>query len=115
MALSSTIKACLAGKTVRAAHLVEFCFKTQARRVWNGNYKLHAGGHDWFGLRKLGTIEGFEQGNDLSAEQMRFTVSGVDARFLNIIKTAIGEDKDEYVGRLAEVFLCFFDENWQVL
>jgi hypothetical protein len=68
------------------------------------------GGHDWLGLRNLGGIEGLEEAADMSAQQMKFTLSGVDAATLAL---AIGEDRDEYVGRIVTVWLQFFDANWQ--
>ncbi len=115
MSLPSVIQTVLEGRTVRCAHLVEFLFKTQTRRLWNGSYKLVANGHDWFGIRKLGTIEGLDDPGNLQAGDMRFTVSGVDPRFMAIPQLAFSEARREYVGRLVKVWLQFFDEDWQKL
>lgn len=112
MSLPAVIQTLLEGRTVRVAHLVEFGFCTQMRRLWNGHYTLTAGGHEWFGIRKLGSIEGLDDEGLLQASQMKFTVSGVDARFLSL---AIGEDKSEYIGKMVKVFLQFFDQDWQPL
>lgn len=113
MALSATISALLAGRTVRCAHLVEFCFAGQARRFWNGSYKITTGGHDWFGLSKLGGVDGVEGGSgDLAAAKLKFTVSGVDARLLAM---AVSANRAGYIGEIAKVFYQFFDEDWQVL
>jgi hypothetical protein len=113
MALSATIAALLAGRTVRCAHLVEFCFDGQARRLWNGNYKITTGGHDWFGERKLGAIDGIEGGSgDLAAAQLKITMSGVDDRLLAM---AVSANRAGYVGEIAKAFYQFFDEDWQVL
>jgi hypothetical protein len=115
MSFPSVIQTALEGGAVRCAHLVEFLFKTQTRRLWNGSYKLSANGHDWFGIRKLGTIEGLDDPGNLEAGDMRFTVSGVDPRMLAIIQLALTEHKEEYIDRLVQVWLGFFDEDWQLL
>lgn len=112
MSLPTVIQTLLEGRTVRVAHLVEFGFCTQVRRLWNGSYTLTTGGHEWFGLRKLGSIDGLDDEGVMQASQLKFTVSGVDARFLSL---AIGEDKSEYIGRMVFVFMQFFDEDWQKL
>lgn len=113
MALSATISALLAGRTVRCAHLVEICFVTQARRLWNGSYKITTSdGHDWFGLRKLGSIEGLESDGDLQAAELKFSISGVDSRLLQM---AVTEDRTEYIGRHVKVYYQFFDSDWSLL
>lgn len=115
MSLDPVIETYLSGNNPRNAHLVEFCFKTQARRVWNGNYQLTAGGHVWFPLNKLGSIEGIDDPGILESQEMRFTVSGVDTRFLELFTMVSAEAKEEYVGRHVRVYLQFFDEEWQKL
>lgn len=107
MALTATISALLAGRTVRVLHLVEICFRTQARRIHNGHYKIVALGHDWFGGMKLGGIDGLATDGDLQAAELRFTVSGADARFLAV---ATGP-RTEYVGVHAKVYLQFLDPS----
>lgn len=116
MSLDPVIQAYLLGNTVRVAHLVEFCFKTQTRRLWNGSYELvTSDDHHWFGLRKLGAIEGIDEPGALEASEMKFTVSGVDDRFLTLFTMASDESRDEYVERHARIFYAFFDEDWQNL
>lgn len=112
MALSETIQALLEGRTVRVAHLVEFCFDGQARRLWNGSYKITTGGHDWFGIRKLGSIEGLEHDGDLQSAELKFSVSGVDSRLLAM---AVSENPEGYIGEIVKVYYQFFDEDWQLL
>jgi hypothetical protein len=70
------------------------------------------GGHDWFGLRKLGSIEGLDSDGNGQAQKLEFTVSGVDARLFDIAK---GADRTEYVGRYARVYNQFLDDEWQPL
>lgn len=115
MSLDPVIEAYLSGNPVRVAHLVEFCFKTQARRVHNGNTKITTGGHDWFPLNKLGSIEGIDEAGSLEAQRMRFGVSGVDPRFLTLFTMAAEEAKEEYVNRPARVYYQFRDDEWQLL
>jgi hypothetical protein len=112
VSLPTVIQTLLEGRTVRVAHLVEFGFCTQVRRLHNGNYTLTAGGHEWFGLRKMGAIDGLDDEGPLQASQKKFTVSAVDARFL---ATAIAEDRSEIIGRIGRTWLAFFDEDWQVV
>jgi hypothetical protein len=113
MALSATISALLAGRTVRCAHLVELCFATQARRIWNGSYKITTSdGHDWFGLNKLLGIEGLEHDGDGQSSELRVTVSGADARFLAL---AISADESEYMGRHIKIYNQFFEGDRTLL
>lgn len=92
------------------AHLVELCFVTQARRVWNGSYKLTTGGHDWFGRDKLGGIEGLALEGNGQLRTLRIVLSGVDARLLAV---AIGP-RSEYVGAHAIVYTQDFDDEHQL-
>lgn len=100
----------LSQRALRVAYLVQFDFLSTPQYLWNGHYPLTVGGHTWSGLRNLGGIEGLEDAADMAAQQMKFTLSGVDAATLAL---AIGENRDEYVGRLVTVWMQFFDANWQ--
>lgn len=112
MVLSATIAALLAGRTVRCAHLVEFCFASGPRRVWNGNYKINTGGHDWFGNKKLVAVEGLEHDGDGQSAEIRATVSGTDTRFLAL---AVSANKAEYIGKHMKVYHQFFDADRTLL
>ncbi len=113
MALTATISALLAGRTVRCAHLVELCFATQARRISNLNYQITTSdGHDWFGNKKLVSIEGLEHDGEGQSAELRVTVSGVDARFLAL---ALSTDKAEYIGKHVKVYHQFFDQRRTLL
>ncbi len=115
MTLSAVIQAKLDGRTVRVAPLVEFCFLSGPRRVWSGNYTLNAGGHDWFGLNKLGAGMEIADVGDLEAGEMKFFVSGVDDRFLELFTIVAGESRAEYVGKHVRVYEQYFDDDWQKL
>ena len=115
MSLPTVIQARLDGRRVIVAPLVEFCFLTQPRRVWPGNYMLDAGGHQWFGLNKLGAGMEIADPGDLEASEMKFFVSGVDDRFLELFTLAAGESRAEYVGRHVRVYEQHFDDDIQKL
>jgi hypothetical protein len=108
--VDEAVVALLSQKALRVAHLVQFDFLSVPKYLWNGSYDLTVGGHTWSGLRNLGGIEGLEESSDLTATQMRFTLSGVNADTLAI---AVGDNRDEYVGRTVTVWLQFFDSSWQ--
>lgn len=115
MTYSAVIQARLDGRRVNVAPLVEFCFLSGPRRVWPGNYTLAAGGHLWFGLNKLGAGMEIADVGDLEAGEMKFFVSGVDERFLELFTIAAGESREEYVGKHVRVYEQYFDEDWQKL
>lgn len=116
MALPAVIQALLQGREVRGPHLVEFCFLSGPRRLSNLSYTINAGGHDWFGLRKLGaTIEGLDEPGALEYSELRFSISGVDPRFVELFTLASTESKEEYVGRHVRVYRQFMNDEWQKL
>jgi hypothetical protein len=107
------VVALLSARALRVAYLVQFDFKTTPQYLWNGHYPLTwplVGGPTWQGLRQLGGIEGLEEAADMTATQMKFMLSGVSAATLAI---AVGNDRDEYVGRQVTVWLQFFDSDMQ--
>lgn len=115
MTLPATIQARLDGRRVVVAPLVEFCFLSGPRRVWPGNYVLDAGGHQWFGLNKLGAGMEIAEVGDLEASEMKFFVSGVDDRFLELFTMAAVESREEYVGQHVRVYEQHFDDDMQKL
>ncbi len=98
------IEAQLAGATIRAAHLVEFDFKSAPKRLWPGFGDLLAGGETWQGVGEHGRISGIESGTALAAEEMTFTLFGEAGLLDNI-----ADDGDESAGRTVNVYLQFFD------
>src|SRR5262245_60641285 len=101
MSLSNTINTLLNGRIVRVGHLVEFDFDTP-QRLWNGSRKITTNdGYEWFGLRKLSSIEGLGESSDnMQASELKISVTGVDSELL---RTAISEDRASYVGKLIKV------------
>lgn len=107
----------MAGNSVRAAHLVEFLFEgtgNDPAYFWNGNGTLEADGKTWIGLGQLGAIEGIEQALAGQAVQLRFSISGADVTG-PMMTLAASEDRSGYVGKMVNVYLQFFDANWQLL
>lgn len=111
MNFTSTIEAAAADKTVRAAPLVEFLFKSSTERVWPGDYKLTAGGREWDGMTKLLSVDGLRSRSDLAAEALTIKVSGVSPELVAIAKDSANEAK----GYPVNVYLQFFGEDWQPL
>lgn len=111
MILPATVDAVLAGRTVRAATLLQLDWLSSTSRVWLGNGTLDAGGEEWGGVGQLVSLDGLTQRNDLSASAMTITLSGVDADLVSKARNSATEAK----GRPATVFIQFFDEDNQVL
>ncbi|WP_024816284.1 hypothetical protein [Methylopila sp. 73B] len=118
MDFGPAIEAQLRGQRVRRARLVWFDFATEPMGVWNGARPLTTSdGRTWLGLRGLGRIEGIAQSIDGAAPEIRFSLSGVYARFAAMAKA----ETAEYVNRPVFVFSQFFtgDDHmngpWQLL
>jgi hypothetical protein len=106
----------LSAGVVRMATLVEFMFLNEADaslpiRLWNGTGLLTAGGHTWDGFAGLGSISGLEETRGAVSQQATFTLSGVAAD----IAAAALQESDKVQGRDANVYLQFFDADWQVV
>lgn len=110
---AATIRAMLAGNSVRYAHLVELQFDTPAY-FSNINGTLDADGKVWIGAGQLGSIEGMEQALAGQAVQLRTLLSGADINS-QIMQLAASEDRSGYVGQLELIWLQFFDADWQTL
>jgi hypothetical protein len=111
MDFSETVKAQLAGRTVRVAPLLRFDFASGAQRYWPGFGSLVAGGETWIGTQNMAQIGEVVASANGSAPEQTFTLSGVDATFVAEAQAA----RAEYYGRLAFIYFQFFDEHWQVL
>lgn len=103
-----TIKAHLAGRTVRASFLVLFDFVTTPIRVWTGAGKITTGGHDWLGLGQLGSISGLEQAVNGEAPETTFTLTGINPQIMSLARD---EWVDEGRDRLAKVYLQFHNDH----
>lgn len=99
-----TIAAMLGGRTVRASFLVEFDFATQPMRIWTGAGKLEAGGEEWHGLGKLGSISGLEQAVNGEAPETTFVLSGINSQIVTIARDEFAEEAKD---RLVRVLIQF--------
>lgn len=111
--LSASIQEMLNGRLVRVGHLCEFRVD-DPKYLWDGHRTLDTlDGKTWEAARQLGSIDGLEEEDDnLQSSEMKFTLSGVDAELL---QSAVAVDRSLYIGRLAFVWLQFFDADWQPL
>lgn len=112
MDFPETIKAHLAGRTVRKARLLEMAFTSERMGLWNGFGPLETkDGKRWLGVGGLGKISGIASTMGGKAPELIFTLSGVDQSFAAKAK---GEAA-EYFNRAAVVYDQFFDEEWGLL
>ena len=112
MDFSATIAAQLAGTTVRVDALVEFQFVSQTIRLWNGLGDLQTSdGKTWQGIAGIGQIDGLSQAINGVAPTQTFSISGVDARFADIVRG----DFAEYYRQPVVTVKQFFGEDWQTL
>lgn len=112
MDFPETIKAHLAGRTVRKARLLEMDFVSAKMGLWNGFGLLDTkDGKVWNGLKGFGRISGIASTMGGKAPELIFTLSGVDDEFAAKAK---GE-ATEYFNRGAIVYDQFFDDEWGLL
>lgn len=106
-----TIAAVLAGRVVRLDFLAMFDFKSGPMYLWQGFGTLQTNdSHNWQGIGQLGQISDLESSIGGNAPQARFTLSGVDPTIL-----AEGLDAQEIYGRNCNVYMQFFDANFNCL
>lgn len=110
---SATVAAALAGRTVRRERLVRFDFKSESLRLWEGGHGTlrTADGQMWAGAGQLGQIGDIESSIGGTAPSVEFSLSGVDPTVLAKALSA----SDEVKGRLVEVYLQHFNEDWSPL
>jgi hypothetical protein len=104
---SDTVAAAASGRTVNASLLVFMDFAGGPRRWWTGFGDLEAGGFTWEGLGQIVGIDGLDSAIGTAAPQTTFTLSGVDAD----IVAKVNDASDEVKGRLARVYIQFFEVN----
>lgn len=97
------------GEALRKHTLVQMDFASGTRRVWDGFGILDAGGEEWSGLGKLGSVSEIEEPIGGTAPQVTFTLSGVDPRG---IRSALGDPRD-YKGRAVSVSEVYFGLDLQ--
>ena len=111
MPLDPTIAGAVSAPVVRASLLADLEFADDPRRYWLGFGPLLAGGVYWEGTAGLARISGLSAPIGTTAQQVTFSLSGVDARTVALAKSQSARVK----GRPATVFLQLFDPDWQTL
>lgn len=110
------IAAYLKKRTVRCAPLALFWFDTGPIGLWNGFNTFDAGGITWNACKGLATIEGIEEPLSGEAKQVKVSIAGDDVPGASLsvaAKMAATVDKAVYKRRLLQIYLQFFDTNWQ--
>ncbi|MEF2551985.1 hypothetical protein VQ042_11540 [Aurantimonas sp. A2-1-M11] len=99
-------EAAIAGQEVHLVNLVEFAFAENTRRVWNGIGVLDLDGYEWIGTGELGSISSIKFGENDTAEQVTFALSGVDPEFVTLARAG-----DSVRGRDVTIFALFLDRE----
>ena len=109
---SAPAQALVTGQTVRLALLAHFDFVGDPRWYWPGFGPLRTLDNlTWEGTAGLGEISGLNVPIGTVAQQVSFSLSGVDAR----IATLARRQSDLVKGRACTVFLQLFNADWSVL
>lgn len=110
--LTTPTRAALSGVTVRLALLTYFEFADDPRRYWMGFGPLQTlDGPTWEGTAGLASISGLNVPIGTIAQQVSFSLSGVDARVAALAR----RQSDAVKGRPVTVFLQIFNEDWSLL
>lgn len=110
MGFFDATKAALAnGNVVGLAVLGEFEFTEGTNRYWlNGVGTLNAGGFDWTGAGDLVAVENITTGEGDGADNLVFTLSGVNAELL-----ALAQQAESVRGRTVTLYGQFLDVTTQ--
>jgi len=106
---SSDQIATLSASTVRVALLSEFDFVSQTIRLWNGDYAIDSGGKTWEPMKGTGQIDGLGVSADQAADNVTYSLPGVDEK---ILASAL-EETPEANQRSVNTSLQLFDNDWQ--
>lgn len=110
--VSETVAFQMAGGKPKVSLLVYFDFLSGPKRVWPGKYPLVSGGHTWEGVDAQ--LVQFDPGTpsvDGGASPFSIGLSGVSQEA--VARVRAGES--DAIDRTSQIFLQFFDEDWQVL
>ncbi len=82
----------------------------------NSNVNLVWDGQTWIGAGKMGDIDAVSEAQDLIAQPVKLTISGVDADVVTDARTSVyaGRDAIIYVGLLEPETLAFIDDPQEV-
>ncbi len=110
--LSSTVRAIMAGVTVRGALCVKMDFTDGANFYWAGFGPLRTADNQiWDGTNNLASVSGLASAIGTIAPQTTFTMSGVSARVAALARS----QSDLVKGRDVDVAIQFFADDWSLL
>ena len=107
--LSASMLAAVEASNIRAALLLEMVFDSGTVRINSLAYNLDWDGETWLGGGDLARVSAAEEGEEIQAYGMTFTLSGVQPALLSI---ALNEDVQ---GRAVRMWLAAFDANYQII
>lgn len=110
--VSETVALQMAGRRPKVSVLVYADFLSGPQRMWPGIYPLTSGGHTWQGVdAQLVQIDPGTPSVDGGATPFSIGLSGVSQTAVARVKAG----ESEAIGRTLQIFLQFFDEDWQPL
>lgn len=110
--LSSAALAAVSKGSVKLALLAHFDFVDDPRRYWMGFGPLRTlDSANWEGTAGVGEISGLNVPIGTVAQQVSFSLSGVDARVAKLAR----RQSDLVKGRAVTVYVQIFNEDWSPL
>lgn len=103
--------AILKKRVVRLSSLVEMDFKTETRRVWNGDRWLKFNGHLWQPMFGQGIIDGIPIMTTGTIESVNLSLNGIPSAALGLALA----DRSEVAQRPMKIYFLFRDPDWQPL
>lgn len=107
--LTTAVRDALSASHVPMLVLVELSFSSGYVRVCNAGYTFKWGGNDFLGLGNLGSIDAVQEGGDLQAYGISFSISGIPPEYISL---AFGHD---YQGRPAKMWLAPLTSDYQII
>jgi len=103
---SAAIVTELTGQHLRPAFFLQAHFLSGDIFLWSGVGTVQWNGNEWIGVGELAQISDIEESNDIKANNVTFTLSGIPS---DMIAQAINETRQGYAVNLW--FGCFGDGN----
>ena len=111
--LTPEVQSALAATQQRPAFLVEFEFAATTRRYWTGGRTLAWRGVDWQGVGRNGGFTNIDEGGEVKASGVSFTLAGIDTTadpdFLQLA------DLYTRQGGKAALWFALFDSAWSLI
>lgn len=102
--ISSATETALSDGQVRPVYLVRMAFDSTVL-VNSSPYTITYNSEDYLGVGTLGAIEAIQEGAEMQAYGVKFTISGIPSEYISI---ALGE---HYQGNDVKVYLALLDED----